>query len=187
MTDTANPYAPPKSTVDDVGTGAFPEAEAIRSEHLGHEASLKAVGLLYLLGGALNALGAVSMLVAAAAGGKSDGRDGIILLTLFLGLMSALALWAGWGLRTLKPKGRTPALLVSGLGLLAFPVGTVINGYILWLLLSKKGSFILSPDYAAIIAATPHLKYRTPVWIWVLLGLVALGLVAAVAIPALSR
>ncbi len=187
MADAANPYAPPKAAVDDIGTGAFPAAEAIRSEHLAHEASLKAVGLLYLLGGALNAIGALSMLVAAAAGGNVQGRDGVILLTLFLGLMSALALWAGWGLRTLKPKGRIPALLVSGLGLLAFPVGTLINAYVLWLLLSKKGSLILSPEYAAIVAATPHLKYRTPVWIWIVLGVLVLGLVAAVALPALSR
>jgi hypothetical protein len=90
-------------------------------------------------------------------------------------------------LRRLKPGARTPAIVMSGLGLLAFPLGTLINGYILWLLLSRKGSFILSPAYGPIVEATPHIKYRTSVWVWILLGLIVALLVAGVIGSQVSR
>ena len=48
-TNTFNPYAAPAAPVADVGANA--EAEAIRRAHISHEASVKAVGLLYYLGG----------------------------------------------------------------------------------------------------------------------------------------
>jgi len=67
-------------------------------------------------------------------------------------------------------------------------VGTLINGYILWLVLSKKGRFILSKDYAAIVAATPHVKYRTSPWIlvWIVVGAILLMILIAVLYPMLS-
>jgi hypothetical protein len=55
------------------------------------------------------------------------------------------------GLRTLRPGVRTPTIILAVLGLLGFPLGTLINGYILWLVLSKKGQFIFSPEYPAIV------------------------------------
>jgi hypothetical protein len=65
--------------------------------------------------------------------------------------------------------------------LLAFPLGTLINGYILWLVFSTKGKTILSNDYAAIVAATPHVRYRIPIVVWILIGLLTLLLVVSVA------
>ena len=50
MSNTAfNPYAAPSAPVEDVSANA--EAEAIRKAHINHEASVKAVGILYYLGG----------------------------------------------------------------------------------------------------------------------------------------
>ena len=37
----------------------------------------------------------------------------------------------------------------------------LIVGYILYLMLSEKGSVVFSPAYKEIIARTPHIKYRT--------------------------
>jgi hypothetical protein len=74
VNDAVNPYATPKSSVDDVGTGVPSEAEALRQEHLKHEASLKAVGLLYLIGGILNLVSGLFMLAAGAVGGDAKGR-----------------------------------------------------------------------------------------------------------------
>jgi hypothetical protein len=90
----------------------------------------------------------------------------------------------GRALRTLRPGVRIPTVILAGLGLLGFPLGTLINGYILWLVLSKKGQFIFSPEYPAIVKATPHVKYRTSLLAWIALGaaviLVLVGIWVAV-------
>jgi hypothetical protein len=49
MSTSLNPYATPKAVVADDGAGS--EAEAVRKEHITHEASVKAVGILFILGG----------------------------------------------------------------------------------------------------------------------------------------
>ena len=67
---------------------------------------------------------------------------------------------------------------MAAIGLLGFPVGTLINAYILYLLLSKKGALILSPAYAEIRRATPHIRYRMPVWNWIVIAIVVLAVVA---------
>jgi hypothetical protein len=50
----------------------------------------------------------------------------------------------------------------------------LINGYILYLVFSQKGKTVFSDEYQAVIQQTPHIKYRTSIIIWILLGLVAL-------------
>ena len=94
---------------------------------------------------------------------------------------------AGWGLRTLRPWARKPGIVVAAIGLLGFPIGTLINAYVLWLLASRNGRMVLSAEYAAIMEATPHIRYRMPFVIWLLLGLVVLLAVAMLAAGAPSR
>ena len=166
----SNPYAVPAANVEDVS--ADPEAEAIRREHISHEASIKAVGFLYYLGGlGLTIAGGVSLFAS---------RDaGIAALMFMLAALGVAQLFAGWGVRSLRPWGRILGCVLSVIGLLGFPIGTLINGYILYLFLSKKGRTIFGPDYQDIVAATPHVKYRTSILVWVfvalLVGLVALA------------
>jgi hypothetical protein len=62
------------------------------------------------------------------------------------------------------------------------PIGTLINAYILYLVFSRKGRTILSEDYQQVIAATPHIKYKTSIIVWIFLGL----LVALLAIAFLG-
>ena len=45
-----------------------------------------------------------------------------------------------------------------------FPIGTLINGYVLYLLLSQKGRTIFTDAYRRVVTETPHVKYRTPIW-----------------------
>ena len=96
-----------------------------------------------------------------------------MLTVVFLGL-AALQIWAGIGLRRLSPWARIPSGILSGFGLLGFPIGTLINGYILYLLFSKKGTTVFSEEYKRAIAQTPHIKYRTSLVVWILLGLLLL-------------
>jgi hypothetical protein len=155
-------------------------AEAMRNEYLRHEASVKSIGVLYYLGGAaLMLAGIVGMF----AGGSAVGGFGGGLLGAFLFLLGGGQFWVGTGLRRLRSWARVPTGILSGLGLLGFPFGTIINAYILYLIFSKKGTTVFSDEYHAVIEQTPHIKYRTSIIVWVLLGLVlvliAFGVIAA--------
>jgi hypothetical protein len=173
-----NPYAPTQADVADIA-GAIPEAETIRREYIKHEASIRSVGVLYYIGGVLMAIAAVFFVV------------GIDQNTLGLGLASIYAILAffsivvGHQLRALKPWARIASIVLSVIGLLGFPIGTLINGYILYLLLSQKGQRIFQSDYADIVAATPYVKYRTSIVVWIVLGVLLVGILAAITLPML--
>jgi hypothetical protein len=176
MSEAANPYAAPAARVEDVAVD--PEAERIRREHISHEASIKAVGILYYIGAVLMAVGAITSLMGAT---QEPAAAGVMVLLLAVG---AGEFAAGWGVRGLKPWGRIVGCVLSGLGLLAFPIGTLINAYILYLFLSKKGRTIFAPEYQQVIAATPHVKYKVSIVVWIflalLIGLLVVGLGVAV-------
>ncbi len=152
--------------------GVDNEAERVRKEHISHEASVKSVGLLYFLGAAF------LLLAGLAVGFSTKGMEGPLLAGFFL-LLGGAQLWAGIGLRQLKPWARIVAGILSGIGLLGFPLGTLINGYILYLLFSKKGAVVFSDPYKRVIEQTPHIKYRTSIVIWILLGLMLLLIASA--------
>jgi hypothetical protein len=160
-TNTFNPYAAPAAPVADISANA--EAEAIRRAHISHEASIKAVGLLYYLGGVGVTLAAAASLLGA--------RDTSVMVTLLLIALGVGQFFAGWAVRALQRWGRILGCVLSGLGLLGFPIGTAINAYILYLFLSKKGRTIFAPEYQAVIAATPEVKYRTSIVVWIFLAL----------------
>jgi uncharacterized membrane protein YphA (DoxX/SURF4 family) len=164
MSNAVNPYAAPAALVDDVP--ANPEADAIRRAHINHEASIKAVGFLYYLGGVLLTVGGIASLVGAP---RAAAGAAIALLLVVVGIGQ---LFAGWGVRSLRPWGRIVGCVLSAIGLLGFPIGTLISGYILYLLLSKKGRTIFTPGYQEVIAATPHVKYRTSIVVWIFLALI---------------
>ena len=185
MSTPLNPYQAPATRVDDVIDSANPQAESIRREHINHEASIKAVGTLYYLSmlglaaGGLTTIFSTAAFARSSMGGPAFGA--------FMLVMAAVFFTMGRGLRKLRPWVRIPTVLLSILGLLGFPLGTLINGYVIWLILSKKGRLVLSPDYAAIVEATPQVKYRTSIVVWILLGLIVLLVVAVFAVPLFRR
>jgi Ca2+/Na+ antiporter len=181
MPAAANPYAPPRANVDDVAR-ANSEAEEIREEHIKHEASVRSIGILYYISGGLLCVAALALM----AGGSAFKSQGV---PAFLGVvyiaLAALFVVVGRGIRNLRSWARTTGIVLAAIGLLGFPLGTVLNGYILYLLLAKKGKRIFEDDYKDIIEATPHVKYRTSVLVWIFLGLLLLaiaGMLAAVAL-----
>ena len=182
----ANPYAAPATTL----AGESPllnDPEGIRREHLTHEASVKSVGSLYLLGAVLLAIWTVFNAFALITGGEF-AKESTWGLVAFLGLIAALQCWLGVGLRKLKKPARAIAAIFSAIGLIGIPIGTIISAYILYLLMSKKGNMVFSPEYQQIIGLTPNVKYKTSKVVWivlivfglVILGIVGLGIVAAV-------
>jgi len=141
-------------------------AEQIRTDHIKHEASVKSVGLLYFLAAAIFILaGATSM--------AANEWPRIVVALAFV-CLGGLQIWVGIGVRQLKSWARIPTAVLSGFGLLAFPFGTLINGYILYLVLCQKGRTVFSDDYKRVIEQTPHIKYKTSIIVWIFLGLLLL-------------
>jgi GYF domain 2 len=146
-------------------------AEEMRNTYIKHEASVKSIGVLYYLGAiAVFMAGIVAVIPGAT---KVTGPEAVFLAVFFL-FLSAAQILVGTGLRRLRKWAKIPTGILAGVGLLGFPLGTLINGYILYLVFSKKGAMVFSDEYQAAIAQTPHIKYRTSKLIWILLGLVML-------------
>ncbi len=95
--------------------------------------------------------------------------------------------FTAYGLRRLKNWARIPTTILSCLGLFAFPVGTLINIYILVTVLGKKGQFVTTSEYQRIIAATPHVKRKTSVFVWALLILLVIILIGMIAAGSMGR
>lgn len=179
-----NPFQAPRST-DQGESFAGSDVDGIRRTHLSHEASIKSVGTLYLLGGGLMLLGSIFGLAFRLGGGA--GQPGIdpndLGVFAFLFLFGTLLLATAIGLRQLRRWARIVSGINSALGLLGFPIGTLISAYILYLLFSAKGTMIFSDEYKNVIQQTPHIVYKTSIivriFLFLLLGVLALGVVAA--------
>lgn len=155
------------------------DAEAIRQAHISHEASVKSVGILYYLGGGFILLGGLVGGVGVAA--EDSVRLESVAVTLILLALGAGQFWVGRGVRGLRAWARPWVGILSGIGLLGIPIGTLINGYILYLVFSKKGKMVFSEEYQDVISKTPHIRYQTSIVVKILvvlvLALMALGLV----------
>lgn len=184
----ANPYAPS----GEVGTpipGADPsDFEAYRKAHLSHEASVKSIGCLYYFGAVFGVLLGLVYMGAALAGGLNDRAEVPVAVLVGLGVfmlgMGIAQGYIGYGLRHLKPWARIGGIVLSVIGLLGVPIGTLVSGYFLYLLASHKGEVVFSDDYRHVIGQTPHIKYKTSIivkiLVVVLVVVLTLGIVAVV-------
>jgi hypothetical protein len=173
---TENPYQTP--AVIEVATPLGSDIREIREKHIKHEASIKAVGLLCLLGGVL-LLGTFAFVgIETLASGFMESSSSMRLL--FEIAFGTLQLISGIGLRQLRGWARIPAAIVAAVSMAFIPIGTVIGIYILYLLFSPKGSKVLSEEYRDIVALAPDIRYRTPGWFWILIVTVMLILVGIV-------
>jgi len=153
------------------------------------------------------------------AGNQQMGRGAAVGLAAVLLLLAILYGFMGYGLRRLRPWGRWLTVPVIGLvflanfvllllglaaglsGLVGSAAGlsglvgssiisSIIPGYFLFLLLSKKGQVVFSPAYKSIIARTPHVKMKTSIIVKILLGvllfILAVFIIGGI-ISALSR
>ena len=157
-----NPYAPPRAA-SDLEAASFgltsDEDERIRTEHLNHEWSVRALGTLYLLAAACMPVSVLAMLFVMPQALSGVGSWSPLYLAVAVA-WGALYGAIGWGLRRLATPARIGATVFAVVGVLGFPIGTVISIYLLHLLLSAKGSMVFSAEYAGVVARTPHLEYR---------------------------
>jgi len=153
----------------------------IRKLYIDHEGALRSISTLYhisFLGAALGVCGLVLSVF------PKDNEAPLATLTLavFLAAWAAFFLWLGYNMSALRRKVVLPASIVAVIGLLGFPFGTLINGYILYLLHSAKGTYVFSDAYRKVIAATPDIKYRTPPLMWVIIGGIVISIIVALGI-----
>jgi hypothetical protein len=110
-------------------------------------------------------------------GGAKPETIGVMAFLLVFGVIE---LTLAVGVRRLRPWARIPAVIVSCIGLLGFPVGTIISGYFLYLLASQKGATVFSREYQAVIQQTPHIKFRTPASVWIVIIVLVLAIVGGI-------
>ena len=180
----ANPYAAPLTTATPPPLAS--DADLIRREHIKHEASVKGVGSLYFIGSLFLVIGGGGMIIAAVGSKEGAVQVGMLAILPALGI---LGFWVGHGLRKLSPAARVVAGVLTGINLLISVFGlpktvllVLINTYILNLLFSKKGAMVFSAPYKEIIAATPYIKYKTSIVVWIVLGIFVLVILAGVGI-----
>lgn len=173
-----------------VSIHASSDALEIRNAHIKHEASLRSVGILYYLGAFFTLFGGLSFLFTLANSPSdlsSTGMDGFFIgIMVFYIILGVFMIIVGRGFRKLKRWVRVAGSILSGLGLLSIPIGTIINGYILYLIWSQKGKMILSEEYQDVIAATPEVKYKTSPLVIGFLVLIVVLLLFALVIPVFS-
>lgn len=174
MKDTTNPYTPPSADLAERSDDTL-RFEAIRREHINHEASVRSVGSLYYLS-------AFFLLVGAAVVLRGDFMEapyiGIELAVVY-SFFALVIVPLGRGMRKLRSWAKVPVTILSCFGLLAFPIGTIINGYIIYLVWCRKGEMVFSTQYQKVIEQTPHVKYRISIVVWIILAIIIIGILAA--------
>lgn len=196
MSGDANPFASPRvsaaAAAPDIDGQS--EAERIRRDHIGNEANIKGIGGLVFLGGLAN-VGLCFFLASVWMKTGENGRS-FALAGLMGGSMvsGGLQLFGGIQLMRLRVIGRVLATLALVLGFLvsvstaesSFAVGRALGNMLIPVLIISmlwraKASMVFSDRYRLeVIPATPHVKYRTPRWIWILLGLLLLLLLLVI-------
>lgn len=141
------------ASVSNVISGKGSPAAAERAEHLHHETAVRTAGLLFYVAGGALAIAAVAVIA------LRSGEAAVRSMSTF-GLLAGGYAFAGLLLRRLDARARYAATLMGVLGLLAMPIGTVLNGYVLWLIHSKKGRRVLSPEYRDVVAQAPEYECR---------------------------
>ena len=120
---------------------------------------VKVLGALYLAVSGIFLAMALFLAVATSGaagivGVSADPQDAAIAIpvlgiagTMFVIILSAFAvpgLVAGYGLLTYKPWARVVGIVLSAIGLIYFPFGTVLGAYGLWVLLNKDSEHLFS-------------------------------------------
>ncbi|MEM6692774.1 MAG: hypothetical protein AAF664_25325 [Planctomycetota bacterium] len=183
-----NPFAAPRVVAEPlVSVDGVQAAECVRFEYIKREASVKSIGTLYYLAGSLLGLYSIFTVYALMGLLKQFGDLGAVqsvfffMLPVFIGGASVFLLVTAYGLRRLLAYSRVTGILCSLFGLFVLPLGTIVSAYSLYLLLGAKGKFVFEPEYKAVVAATPHVRYQTPLIVWIIFVLIVLLMVLWIA------
>jgi type IV pilus assembly protein PilA len=121
-----------------------------------------------------------------------------VLVAVLLGFLGALQLRCGFGLWNLKRYGRTIQLVFSWIGLIAFPIGTIVSILILVYLYKPGVKILFSEKRGGELTAEEAMHLTTVrqgsslavaliVAIVLFVGVAVIGISAAIAVPGLLR
>ena len=185
-----NPYESPTTQSFDDGFSADPDGfsadpddfEQMRWYHLSHEASIRSFGLLYWFGGGVMLFLGGAMIVQSLMEILGQRQIGfpfeIIMISAVYIVVGLLQITVARGIRKFTPIGKIGGIIFGMIGLIGFPIGTLLSGYMLYLLLSAKGKFIFSPQYQQVLKATPHIVYKNRIVLLLLIIVVLIVIVA---------
>jgi len=156
--------------IESLKTGSQDNQDAgeFRRSLLHHEGAIRALGILWLLGGTL--LLTSGAMMAVFMGGPHSYADGVSLFSFVA--IGVLGIVTGICLGRLMAWARVFASIVFALGLLLFPGGTLVNAAFLYLLWGKNGRTVFSPEYRLAVIQTPEIRATGWTTLW------AIGLVA---------
>jgi len=148
--------------------------EESRRLYLHHERSVRFVGNLYLFAAVMFGLAAVVGFFTMTEPLWARVLTGVICLGV------SVACWlVGRGLCRLDSRVIIPATILAAIGLLGFCIATIVSGYTLYLIHSKKGHVVFSHEYKTVIEATPHVQSGSFLILWIVLILAMTVLVVA--------
>jgi hypothetical protein len=109
---------------------------------------VRTLGWIYIISGSLGLLAAFVVFVVLAGAGLMSGDGDAALITggvgvvvaAFLGVMALPSLATGYGLLSFRPWARIAGIVLSVLHLPGFPIGTIMGGYGLWVLLNEEAA-----------------------------------------------
>jgi predicted nucleic acid-binding Zn ribbon protein len=157
-----NPYAAPEALYQEPVTQKLPDV-VMREEHLQSEKNIQSIGQLMILGAIL-----LTLSVPGINAFISQGRLNVFSMSLLIGtgVLAIAHLPIGIGLVRLRRWARRPAIYLSVLWLLAFPVGTIIAVAAIGSLIRGKAAVVFSEEYHEIIQRTPQVRLRTSGATW---------------------
>lgn len=149
------------------------------------------IAILHFISAPFLLIAAIALFAFGLEGDEAAFSLGMGALLLVIGLIQIAT---GVGLFRLREWGRIMQIVLSGIGLLAFPVGTIINGLLIYyftrpgirVVFSGKTPDALSADERAWVARLNESSAATVVISVLIVGFVAVayvGIVAAIAIP----
>lgn len=157
------------------------EMERTRKYFLINESSVKGIGCLFVFAGILIIISILFLSfpnIMRLSGPVGERFDQNVLLpevavangriVLFLG---GLHIGIGWALIKLRNCARIIAGIFAIPGLVGIPIGTLISGYIIYSLFSKKAKYVCSIDYKKVISETPDIKCPIPIMIIIIIGI----------------
>jgi hypothetical protein len=123
------------------------------------ETHVKVLAVLNIIGGAIGIACALFLGVimggAAAVVGASGDADAAVAIPIIgitgMALVAFLTVWSlpgliiGIGLYKMRPWARIGGIVISIIGLIAFPIGTILGAYGLWVLFNKETERLFAP------------------------------------------
>jgi len=178
-----NPYAAPITVepVPEAQSVTRIQARQIRAANAGAERGLRQ--LVLCLGGGYLLMAGVSYTAAFVGMGATFQHPYYLAMGTVYTLALAATLIIGFGARRLAAWSRRPLTVLCGLGLLLFPLGTILSLPILWILYVGRPPRLLTPEFEQIVrdSADPP-GGRTSVVTWIGVALFVILVVSMIVV-----